>query len=81
MSEQVSKTDGAIRAQKARIRAQMKQLFADVQASIEKMCAENNNGDRSASHSRQAMTERALDYQAKMGKRPGQGMHIRSGAV
>lgn len=45
-------------------------LPADVQASIEKMCAENNNGARAASHSRQAMTERALDYQAKMGKRP-----------
>ena len=38
-------------------------LPADVQASIETNCAENNNGERAASHSRQAMTERALKYQ------------------
>jgi len=40
--------------------------FADlpsgVQAEIEKHCAENNNGERAASHSRAAMTERALRY-------------------
>ena len=69
---------GACRAQTARIRAQMSELPADVQNSIEKMCSENNNGDRAASHSRQAMTERALDYQAKMGNRPGKGMHVRT---
>lgn len=46
-------------------------LPADVQASIERMCAENNNGARAASHSRAAMTERALAYQAMFGKRPG----------
>lgn len=39
-------------------------LPADVQASIEKMCAENNNGQRADSHSRATMTERALSYQA-----------------
>ena len=35
-------------------------LPADVVAEIEKMCAENNDGARAASHSRAAMTERAL---------------------
>jgi hypothetical protein len=50
-------------------------LPSDVQASIEKFCAENNNGERAASHSRQAMTERALDYQRQFGKRPSQGIH------
>ena len=59
---------GACRAQTARSRAQMKDLPIDVQAAIEKHCAENNGGARDASHSRQAMTERALKYQAKMGK-------------
>ncbi|KKN77681.1 hypothetical protein LCGC14_0358070 [marine sediment metagenome] len=38
-------------------------LPTDVQASIDKHCAENNNGQRAGSHSRAAMTERALHYQ------------------
>lgn len=59
---------GACRAQTARSRAQMSGLPADVQASIEKMCAENNNGARAASHSRAAMMERALHYQRVAGK-------------
>ena len=63
-----AKTDGAVRAQKARIRAQMKALPRDVQASIEQHCSESKKGERAASHSRQAMTERALNYQAKFGK-------------
>lgn len=67
------KTAGAMRAQTSRIRALMKSLPADVQAEIEKHCSENNNGERAASHSRAAMTERALAYQDKMGKRPGTG--------
>lgn len=49
-------------------------LPADVQASIERHCSENNKGERAASHSRAAMTERALAYQDKMGKRPGKGV-------
>ncbi len=44
-------------------------LPSDVQASIEHMCSENNNGQRAGSHSRAAMTERALHYQAMFGKR------------
>ncbi len=47
-------------------------LPADVQHQIELHCAENNNGDRAASHSRAAMTERALAYQVKMGRRRGE---------
>ena len=43
-------------------------LPADVLASIEKDCAENNGGARDASHSRAAMTERALHYQRVCGK-------------
>lgn len=43
-------------------------LPADVQASIERDCAENNGGARDASHSRAAMTERALTYQRVCGK-------------
>lgn len=38
-------------------------LPTDVQASIEQHCAENNDGERAASHSRATMTERALAYQ------------------
>ncbi len=38
-------------------------LPSDVQASIDKHCAENNKGERAGSHSRAAMTERALHYQ------------------
>ena len=37
-------------------------LPADVQSDIEHFCSENNNGERSASHSWVAMTERALRY-------------------
>ena len=44
-------------------------LPADVVAEIERMCSENNNGDRANSHSRAAMTERALHYQQVCGKR------------
>ena len=43
-------------------------LPTDVLASIEKDCAENNGGARDASHSRAAMTERALHYQRVCGK-------------
>ena len=49
-------------------------LPSDVQASIESMCAENNNGQRADSHSRAAMTERALSYQSMFGKRSSQGV-------
>ncbi len=48
-------------------------LPSDVQASITKHCAENNNGQRAGSHSRAAMTERSLSYQAM---RPDQGAVI-----
>lgn len=44
-------------------------LPADVQQEIEKNCSESNNGARADTHSRHAMTERALDYQGKKGKR------------
>ena len=44
-------------------------LPADVQASIEKMCSENNNGERAASHTKAIMTERALAYQWSAGNR------------
>ena len=47
-----------------------KDLPPDVQAEIEKHCSENNDGARSASHSRQAMTERALRYHKEFGGRP-----------
>ncbi len=40
---------GACRALTARIRALMETLPKDVQASSEKMCAENNSGQRPAS--------------------------------
>lgn len=50
-------------------------LPADVQAGIESQCAENNDGQRSGSHSRAAMTERALRYQGMFGKRPSHGVH------
>lgn len=73
-AEKQDKTAGAMRAQTSRIRALMKSLPADVQAEIEKHCSENNNGERAASHSRAAMTERALAYQNKMGKRLGKGV-------
>ena len=43
-------------------------LPPDVHAEIEKHCSENNNGARSASHSRAAMTERAIHYQRVCGK-------------
>jgi len=43
-------------------------LPADVQANIERMCSENNDGIRAASHSRAAMTERALAYQRIAGR-------------
>ncbi len=65
------KSEGAVRAQKARIRAQMKTLPLDVQDEIEKHCSENNNGEREGSHSRQAMTERALAYHKEFGTKRG----------
>ena len=68
-----TKTDGAVRAQTSRIRAQIKTLPADVQASIEHHYSENNDGARETTHSRQAMTERALKYQAMFGKRYSRG--------
>ncbi len=43
-------------------------LPLDVQHQIEKHCAENNKGERAGSHSRAAMTERALHYQEVCGK-------------
>ena len=46
-------------------------LPADVLAEIEQHCSENNNGERAASHSRQAMTERALHYHRTVGQRRG----------
>ena len=73
MTADQAKSEGALRAQKARIRAQMKDLPKDVQASIEKYCSETT-GKRASSHSRQTMTERALAYQAKMGKATAKGM-------
>ncbi len=51
-------------------------LPLDVQAEIDHMCSESNNGEREASHSRAAMTERALSYQAMFGKRPSRGMPV-----
>jgi hypothetical protein len=43
-------------------------LPADVQASIEHYCSENNDGARAGSHSRGAMTERALGYHRLFGR-------------
>ena len=43
-------------------------LPADVQSDIEHFCSENNDGERSGSHSRAAMTERAIHYQRVRGK-------------
>ena len=51
-------------------------LPADVQASIETHCSENNNGARQASHSRAAMTERAIRYQQVFGKRPNRATYL-----
>lgn len=48
-------------------------LPTDVQRQIEQHCAESNNGARAGSHSRAAMTERALNYQSMFGKWPGRG--------
>ena len=42
LSSDQGKSEGAVRAQKARIRAQMKALPLDVQYQIEKHCAEND---------------------------------------
>lgn len=58
------------RSLRTRTRSLMKDLPADVQAAIERDCAENNGGARDASHNRAAMIERALDYQAKFGGQP-----------
>lgn len=44
-------------------------LPLDVQRAIDKMCSENNNGERAGSHSRAAMTERALSHQTMTGRR------------
>ena len=44
-------------------------LPADVVAEIERLCAENNNGARAASHSRAVMTERATRYHRMFGAR------------
>jgi len=52
-------------------RKTFKDLPSDVQAQIEKHCSENNGAERDGSHSRQAMTERALHYQSMLGNRPG----------
>lgn len=70
----VGSVDRAPPVPKRKAKPTFKDLPADVQASIEKHCAENNKGDRADSHSRAAMTERALKYQERMGKRPGQGV-------
>ena len=51
-----------------------KDLPVDVQDQIEHYCSENNNGERAASHSRQAMTERALHYQRLVGKTDYKGI-------
>ena len=47
-------------------------LPLDVQHEIDRMCYETT-GQRQASHTRAAMTERALHYQATMGKRHSHG--------
>ncbi len=65
---------GACRAQTSRSRALMSDLPQDVQDQIELHCAENNKGERAGSHSRAAMTERALSYQAMFGKRHSVGI-------
>ena len=55
-------TSGALSAPQAKPHT-FSDLPSDVQASINKHCSENNNGERAGSHSRAAMTERALHYQ------------------